>query len=296
MRIVRTVADLHAALAPHRAAGRTIGLVPTMGAFHLGHLSLMRAARAGCDAVVVSLFVNPTQFGDPRDLATYPRDEERDAALAAAEGVELLFAPPPAELYPDGFATTVHVAGLTEPLEGAHRPGHFDGVATVVVKLLNLVRPHVAYFGRKDAQQALVIRRAVEDLDLPVAIELRPTVREPDGLAMSSRNALLSPADRIRALSLYGALHAVEAAARDGQAPADALAAGRAELAAANLEPDYLEAVAADSLRPIEDFGAQDVLVLVAARLGGVRLIDNVLVPAVRRRAEAGRQAVECSA
>jgi pantoate--beta-alanine ligase len=297
MTTVRTVADLRAALAPHRRAGRTIGLVPTMGAFHDGHLSLMRAARERCDLVVVSLFVNPTQFAPGEDLAGYPRDEARDAARAAAEGVDLLFAPAPDEVYPEGLATTVRVAAeLTGTLEGAHRPGHFDGVATVVAKLLNMVQPDVALFGRKDAQQALVIRRLVRDLDLPVEIDVRPTVREPDGLAMSSRNAYLSPAERERALALSRALHAVEAAARDGLAPREALAAGRAELAAAGVEPDYLEAVAADTLRPADDFLAQDVLVAVAARIGRARLIDNVLVPAGDRTAEHGRQELECNA
>ncbi|MDQ6915851.1 MAG: pantoate--beta-alanine ligase [Actinomycetota bacterium] len=296
MRTVRTVADLRAALAPHRRAGRTIGLVPTMGAFHEGHLSLMRAARERCELVVVSLFVNPTQFGDQADLAGYPRDEDRDAALAAAEGVDLLFAPAPDEVYPDGFATTVHVAGLTETLEGAHRPGHFDGVATVVAKLLNMVQPDVAFFGRKDAQQALVIRRLVRDLDLPVEIDVRPTVREPDGLAMSSRNAHLLPGEREQALALSRALHAVEAAATDGLAPREALAAGRAELAAAGVEPDYLEVASAETLRPVDDFFLQDVLVAVAARIGPARLIDNVLVPAGDRRPQRGRPQLECNA
>jgi pantoate--beta-alanine ligase len=294
MRTVRTVADLRAALARD---GRTIALVPTMGAFHAGHLSLIRAARERCDVVVVSLFVNPTQFGPGEDLAGYPRDEARDAALAAAEGVAVLFAPPPEEVYPEGFATTVHVAAeLTDTLEGARRPGHFDGVATVVAKLLNIVQPDVAVFGRKDAQQALVIRRLVRDLDLPVEIDVRPTVREPDGLAMSSRNAYLSPAERERALALSRALHAVEAAASDGLAPREALAAGRAELAAAAVEPEYLEAVAADTLRPADDFFAHDVLVAVAARIGRARLIDNILVPAGDRAAEHGKKELECNA
>ena len=267
-----------------------------MGAFHEGHLSLIHAARERCDAVVVSLFVNPTQFGPGEDLAAYPRDEARDAALAAAGGVDLLFVPPVAEVYPDGFATTVHVAGLTETLEGERRPGHFDGVATVVLKLFNAVQPDIAFFGRKDAQQAAVIRRLVHDLDLPVEVDVRPTVRDADGLALSSRNAYLSPPERERALALPRALRAVERAAADGLAPREALAAARAELAAAGVEPEYLEAVSAQTLRPADDFFAQDVLVALAARVGRARLIDNVIVPAGDRRAEHGRQALECNA
>ncbi len=197
MRTVRTIGELRAALAPDRRAGRTIGLVPTMGAFHDGHLSLIRRAREQSDVVVVSLFVNPTQFNESSDLASYPRDEQRDAALAAEAGVDYLFAPPPEEIYPDGFATTVSVSRVTEQLEGAHRGhGHFDGVATVVAKLLNIVGPDVAYFGQKDAQQALMIRRLARDLNIPVRIETCPTRREADGLAMSSRNVLLSAAER----------------------------------------------------------------------------------------------------
>ena len=296
MKTVRTVEALRAELLPHRRAGRTIGLVPTMGAFHQGHLSLMRAARERCHVVVVSLFVNPTQFGAGEDLAAYPRNEERDAALATGEGVDVLFAPPAEEVYPDGFATTVRVDAVTETLEGERRPGHFDGVATVVTKLLNMAQPDVAFFGGKDAQQAVVIRRLVRELDLPVEIDVRPTVREPDGLAMSSRNAYLTPAERERALALPRALRAVERAAADGLAPADALAAGRAELAAAGVEAEYLEAVSATTLRPVDDFFAQDVLVAVAARIGRARLIDNTLVPAGDRGRDAGRQALECNA
>ena len=204
MRTVRTVAELRAALAPaRRDRARRIGLVPTMGAFHEGHLSLIRAARAECDVVVVSLFVNPTQFGPNEDLDAYPRDEAADAARAEELGVDLLFAPSAEEVYPDGFATTVAVRGLTEPLEGASRGAdHFHGVTTVVAKLLNMVGPDVAYFGQKDAQQLAVVRRMVRDLDLPVRIAALPTVREPDGLAMSSRNAYLDAAERERAVAL----------------------------------------------------------------------------------------------
>ena len=194
MRTIRTVAEMQEHSRAARANGRRIGLVPTMGAFHGGHESLMRAAREGSDEMVVSLFVNPAQFNDPRDLAAYPRDEQHDAAVAARLGADVLFAPPVETVYPDGFSTTVAVAGLSDVLEGAHRgPGHFAGVCTVVAKLFNMVAPDVAYFGQKDAQQVAVVGRMARDLDLPVQIEVLPTVREPDGLAMSSRNRRLSP-------------------------------------------------------------------------------------------------------
>ncbi|WP_198671611.1 pantoate--beta-alanine ligase, partial [Desertihabitans aurantiacus] len=202
MQTIRTVDELRAVLAGHRRAGRTIGLVPTMGALHEGHLALVRAAAAGADVVVMSLFVNPTQFNDAGDLAAYPRDETRDAELADGAGVDVLFAPAVEEVYPTGFATTISVGGVSERLEGAHRPGHFDGVALVVTKLFGMVRPDVAWFGQKDAQQVAVVRRVVADLDLGVRIETVPTVREPDGLALSSRNVRLGAEDRVRALAL----------------------------------------------------------------------------------------------
>ncbi|MGH3048605.1 MAG: pantoate--beta-alanine ligase, partial [Gaiellaceae bacterium] len=193
MRTLRTIAELEAALAQPRREGHRIGLVPTMGALHAGHRSLIRRARSECDEVVVSLFLNPTQFGEGTDLSSYPRDEARDAAIAAGERADCLFAPSVSEVYPDGFATTVSITGITAVLEGAHRGReHFDGVATVVCKLFNIVAPNVAYFGQKDAQQTLVIKRLVRDLNLPVEIEVCATVREPDGLALSSRNVLLS--------------------------------------------------------------------------------------------------------
>jgi pantoate--beta-alanine ligase len=195
LRTLRTVSELRDALSAPRRAGDSIGLVPTMGALHDGHLSLIRRARADCDVVVVSLFVNPAQFNDAGDLSSYPRDEARDAALAAEAGADVLFAPPAEEVYPSGFSTTVSVSGLTEVLEGAHRgKQHFDGVTTVVAKLFNMAGPEVAYFGQKDAQQALVIERMARDLDIPVRIEVCPTVREPDGLALSSRNVHLTDA------------------------------------------------------------------------------------------------------
>jgi pantoate--beta-alanine ligase len=284
MRTARTVSELRRNLTDARRAGRTIGLVPTMGAFHEGHLSLMRRAREACDVVVVSLFVNPAQFNDAADLDVYPRDEEHDAGLAAAQGVDYLFAPPVAEVYPDGFATSVAVRGLTDGLEGAHRGhGHFDGVTTVVSKLLNMVGPDVAYFGQKDAQQATVIRRLVGDLNFPVRIEVCPTVRARDGLALSSRNVLLSDTERTQAAALYRALQAVQAAVAAGEHdPETARAAGYAQLAEARIEPEYLAVVAADTLEPVTVVEG-DVLVAVAARVGSVRLIDNVPIAVVRR-------------
>jgi pantoate--beta-alanine ligase len=279
MRIVRTVSELRAALAEPRRTGAVIGLVPTMGAFHEGHLSLMRRARADCDLVVVSLFVNPTQFNQTQDLASYPRDEARDETLAAETGVDYVFAPTVEEVYPPGFATTVSVAGLTEVLEGAHRGrGHFDGVTTVVTKLLNMVMPDVAYFGQKDAQQALVIRRLVVDLDLPVRIDVAPTIREPDGLAMSSRNVRLSKADRARAASLHRALLSIDGAVTDGEDdPATVRDRALAELTAAEIDPEYLELVSAETLAPVTRIDGE-VLALVAAQVGPTRLIDNELI------------------
>src|ERR687886_1108249 len=200
MRTVRTIAEIRAHLARVRAQGRSVGLVPTMGAFHAGHHSLIRAARAAHDELVVSLFVNPAQFNEAADLAAYPRDEARDAAEAAALGVDVLFAPTVEEVYPPGFATTVRVEGLSDVLEGAERgPGHFAGVCTVVAKMLNMVTPDLAFFGQKDAQQVAVLRRMVRDLDMPVELVVMPTVREADGLALSSRNARLDAGERVRA-------------------------------------------------------------------------------------------------
>jgi pantoate--beta-alanine ligase len=278
MRTVRTVAELRAALA---GAGHPVGLVPTMGAFHDGHLSLIRRARADSATVVVSLFVNPAQFGPSDDLEAYPRDETRDAELANREGVDLLFAPPVEHVYPPGFDTTVEVGGLTETLEGdpAHRgAGHFRGVTTVVTKLFNMVRPDVAYFGQKDAQQALVIRKLVRDLDVPVRIEVCPTVREPDGLAMSSRNAYLDPVEREQAAALSRALGAARATVEAGRIEAAAvLAAARAELEEAEIEPEYLELRSAHDLSPVERVNGSTLLA-VAARVGRARLIDNTML------------------
>ena len=276
MRTLHTIAELRAALAQPRREGRRIGLVPTMGALHEGHLSLVRRARSECDEVVVSLFVNPTQFNDGADLANYPRDEERDAAIAAEQGVDYLFAPTVGEIYPDGFATTISIGGITEVLEGAHRGReHFEGVATVVSKLFNIVAPDVAYFGQKDAQQALVIRRLVRDLNLPVKIEICPTVREPDGVAMSSRNARLSPAERERATALNSALVTAQVLVAAGETDvAVLLAAARAELADPYVRVEYFQIVNPTTLEPLTSLDGP-ALALVAAWVGQIRLIDN---------------------
>jgi pantoate--beta-alanine ligase len=283
MKTIRSIPELRSALAAPRPAERVIGLVPTMGAFHEGHLSLIRRAVHECDEVVVSLFVNPAQFNETADLAAYPRDERRDAMLAERAGVDYLFAPPSEEIYPPGFATTVSVSGLTETLEGDHRGrAHFDGVTTVVTKLLNIVGPDIAYFGRKDAQQALVIRRLTTDLDLPVRIEICPIVREPDGLAMSSRNVLLSPGERARAVSLHRALRAIRAAVVAGERdPTVARATALNELASPDVELDYLEVVSPETLAPLERLDG-DALAVVAARVGATRLIDNEFIDGKR--------------
>jgi pantoate--beta-alanine ligase len=278
---LRTKAELRSALSDARRAGQTIGLVPTMGYLHEGHLSLIRAARAECDLVVMSLFVNPTQFGQGEDLGRYPRDEERDLELAGEAGADLVFAPGVGEVYAAGASTVVEVGGpLTNVLDGdrdRRGPEHFRGVTTVVAKLFNVVGPDVAYFGQKDAQQAVVIRRMVRDLDFPVRIEVMPTVREADGLAMSSRNAYLEPADRKRAVALSRALAAVERGARNGSL-AESLEAARRELAEAGIEPEYLEARDAETLEPVHALADRPVLVAVAARVGAARLIDNLLI------------------
>jgi pantoate--beta-alanine ligase len=250
VKTVRSIEEVRRALEPRPPV---VGLVPTMGALHAGHEALLAAARADCDVVVVSIFVNPAQFDDDADLAAYPRDEARDALLAEAAGADLLFAPSAEELYPPGFQTWVEVEELSSDLEGAHRPGHFRGVATVCLKLFNIVRPQLAYFGQKDAQQVAVIRRLVRDLDLDLTVRSIPTVRDADGLAVSSRNGRLSPAERELALTLPRAL-----ATRDVDA---------ARAALAGLEVDYVE---------VAEF---DPPVLAAAvRVGSTRLLDNVIL------------------
>lgn len=282
VKVLRSVRELRAALRSERAAGRGVGLVPTMGFFHDGHLSLMRRARAECDVVVVSLFVNPTQFAPSEDLASYPRDEARDLRLTGEQGIDYVFAPPVEEVYPAGFDTVVRVeGGLTTVLCGSpkHRgPEHFAGVTTVVTKLFNLVGPDVAYFGQKDAQQSLVIKKLVRDLDIPVRIEICPTVREPDGLAMSSRNAYLGAEDRFRALALSRGLRAAGQTVAAGTVDAEAvLAVAGHVLAAAEIEPEYLELRSVPDLAPVERVDAESLLA-VAARVGRTRLIDNVVL------------------
>ncbi len=277
--ITRTIAGLRTQLDEARRSGRSIGLVPTMGALHDGHLSLIAQARADHDVVVVSLFVNPTQFNDAGDLDAYPRGEARDAELAFAAGADVLFVPSLGEVYPDGFATTVAVSGpLTHTLEGAHRgSGHFDGVTTVVAKLLTMVAPDAAYFGQKDAQQLAVVRRMAADLNLRAQIVACPTVRDADGLALSSRNERLTDAQREQALSLSRALREVARAISAGELRdgASVSQAGLALLRAGGAEPEYFTAVDPATLTAVDDI-AGELLLVTAARVGDVRLIDNL--------------------
>lgn len=276
MQRVDTVASLRALLREHRANGETIGLVPTMGALHEGHLSLIRLAVERCDVVVMSLFVNPTQFSDPGDLAHYPRDAERDARLAEETGATVLFAPAVDEVYPDGFATTVTVGGVSERLEGEQRgAAHFAGVATVVSKLFSMVAPDEAFFGQKDAQQVAVVRQMARDLNHPVVVVVGPTVRERDGLAMSSRNVRLRPEDRARALSLSAALQAAkqrwDAGERD---PLVLTTTGVDVMAEHGVPPEYFDLVDPVTFEPAAP-DAGEALAVVAAQIGDVRLIDN---------------------
>jgi pantoate--beta-alanine ligase len=275
--LVRTVAALRAQVAAWRESGESVALVPTMGALHAGHLALVAHARECCPRVVASLFVNPTQFGPAEDFSRYPRDEAADAAKLADAGCDLLFAPGVAEMYPEGFATAVDAGPIAQILEGQFRPGHFTAVATIVTKLLLQAQPEVACFGEKDYQQLQVIRRIVRDLDIPVRIEGVPTVREADGLALSSRNAYLSPEERRIAPELHRALAAAgERVRRDGMAPAAAAAEGRAALLRAGFAKiDYLEVCDAESLTPLERLD-RPARVLAAAHLGRTRLIDNL--------------------
>jgi len=282
MTTIRTVEELRAALTSARRQGLTIGLVPTMGALHEGHLSLIRRAREQCDRVVVSLFVNPAQFNERSDLERYPRQEADDARLAAQAGADLLFAPSAEEVYPPGFVTSVEVLGISERLEGAARgAAHFRGVCTVVTKLLCMCQPDIAYFGHKDAQQVAVICRLVRDLNLPVRIETCPTVREPDGLAMSSRNALLGPDARERALALPVALRAAAELTGAGERSVEVLLRSASDaLARFDVEPEYLAIVDPDTFAPRDLLDRLDrpALLVLAARLGDVRLIDNALL------------------
>lgn len=277
MTVLDTPAEAHK-WAAEVCHSRRLALVPTMGALHGGHLELVRRARDLADAVAVSLFVNPTQFGPHEDFARYPRTPEEDRALLAAEGVEAVFAPRAEEVYPDGFRTIVEVEGLSDILEGAIRPGHFRGVATVVCKLLHIVPAHVAVFGQKDYQQLVVIRRMVRDLNMPVVVAAVATVREPDGLAMSSRNRYLSEPERRAGLALSRALGAAREAVRGGVAGQEALESAAWNVLDAEdlLVPDYAAVLDPDSLEPL-DRGWKRAVCLVAGRLGATRLIDNAV-------------------
>ncbi len=279
MQTIQTVEDLRAWVREQKAAGRTIGLVPTMGALHAGHLSLVRRAKAENDRVVVSIFVNPLQFGPGEDYTVYPRDLARDSELAAGAGADLIFAPSVDTMYPAGFCSAVTVEGLTAPLCGRSRPTHFRGVTTVVARLFNLVQPARAYFGQKDAQQAIVIRRMVRDLAFDLAVVVCPIVREPDGLAMSSRNAFLSPAERRSALVLSRSLFRAQALIAGGErSPDQVLGLLRREIGAEPLvQVDYIEILDGDSLTPVEKLRGK-VLIAVAAWVGRTRLIDNVML------------------
>ncbi len=276
MRTITTVAEMTAA---RDAMAGTVGLVPTMGFLHEGHLSLVRRARVDCDTVAASIFVNPTQFGPGEDLDRYPRDEERDLTLLRDEGTDFVFMPPSEEVYPAGFDDWIEVRGpIAERLEGDHRPGHFRGVATVVARLFRIVRPDRAYFGEKDAQQLRVIRRMTDELGLPVEIIGLPIVREPDGLAMSSRNAYLSADERARALALSGALAAAEQGFREGERDASRIrAAARRALDAAGVGVDYVSVADEKTLAELEIID-RPALLLLAARVGATRLIDNTLL------------------
>ncbi|MFM2042848.1 MAG: hypothetical protein RLY86_1424 [Pseudomonadota bacterium] len=278
--VVRTVADLRAVVAGWRGQGLRVALVPTMGALHDGHLALVRRGRERAGRVVASVFVNPTQFGPNEDFARYPRDEVGDAAKLAGAGCDLLFAPDVAAMYPPGFATSIDVGPVTTRWEGAFRPGHFNGVATVVTKLLLQCLPDVACFGEKDYQQLQTIRRLVRDLDIPVAIDGVPTVREADGLALSSRNAYLSAEQRAVAAGLNRVLRAIaDHLSRDPDAVAPALAQGGTDLLALGFTAvDYLALVDADSLEPLDRAGTNPARLIAVARLGGVRLLDNIPV------------------
>lgn len=278
---VTTVAEARRAVREARAFGATVGLVPTMGALHEGHLSLIRSARAETDIVVVSIFVNPAQFGPKEDLERYPRDLDGDRELCREAGADLIFAPTAGEMYPEGFCTWVEVEGLTAGLCGRSRPGHFRGVCTVVSKLFNICVPDRAYFGEKDAQQLAVIRRMVRDLDMPLTVVPCPTVREPDGLALSSRNARLTPEERAQAPALYRALSAARHLVAGGEREAARLdSAVRAILAEATLgEVDYVGIVSADDLEPVDTIDGECLIALAVRFDGsGTRLIDNIRV------------------
>jgi pantoate--beta-alanine ligase len=279
MLVLRTIADTRSACARIRLAGKTLGLVPTMGALHEGHLSLVRAAQATCDAVAVSIFVNPTQFGPKEDFASYPRNLEEDCQTLETAGVDLVFTPSVQEMYPSGASAFVEVAGLSERLDGASRPGHFRGVATVVAKLFNIFTPEHAFFGQKDAAQVAVLRKMVRDLRFPVQLDVCPTVREPDGLALSSRNRNLTGEQRRQALVLSRALLAVQQELQGGEHDSTKLLAAALHIFDGEpaVQVDYCRIVDPETLEDIPDV-RQGALVAVAARVGTTRLIDNLLL------------------
>ncbi|MGA2962295.1 MAG: pantoate--beta-alanine ligase [Candidatus Korobacteraceae bacterium] len=283
MRIFEQVSAMQQACRELRQTGTTLGFVPTMGALHAGHLSLVRAARAQCGAVAASIFVNPLQFGPKEDLARYPRSFEQDCRLLVSEGVDLLFAPTVEQMYPPGAVTVVHVEGLSEKLDGKSRPGHFRGVTTVVAKLFEIVRPQFAYFGQKDAAQLAVLRKMVRDLNIDVEIVACPTIREADGIAMSSRNVYLSPDERQQALCLFRALSRVQSLAAAGEHDAGKLICAARQIIAAEMaaEVDYAEIVDPDTLDPVNDL-KRGALVAIACTIGKTRLIDNILLPAIK--------------
>jgi pantoate--beta-alanine ligase len=281
MRIVTSIPDMHRIADAERAAGKRIGFVPTMGFLHAGHMSLLHAARARCSTVVMSIFVNPIQFGPAEDFARYPRDEARDLAMAEEHGCDIVFLPSREDMYPDGFETSVDLNRSTIPLEGESRPGHFRGVATVVAKLFNIVKPHMAVFGQKDAQQAIVIRRMTRDLNMDVEIVVAPIVREPDGLAMSSRNAYLSTEERTEALAISRSLRLAESMCaggiRDPQRIADTV--GDAIRSSGRVSVEYARLVDAETFEDAPAMaGDRPALLVVAARVGSTRLIDNTIL------------------
>ena len=280
MQIARTIAEMRAAVRALRSPRRAVGFVPTMGALHDGHRSLMRAARERCDVVAASIFVNPAQFGPNEDFSRYPRTFEADCRMLEAERVDILYAPTVEEMYPAGTSTVVRVEGISDRLDGVSRPGHFHGVATVVAKLFNIVQPDIAFFGQKDAAQVAVLRRMVRDLNMPLELAVCPTLRESDGLAMSSRNRYLSPEERQQSLVLSRALQAVESLAKNGEQNASRLLEAMQQVfrTQPTVRIDYLEVVDPATLLPVENTRL-GTLVAVAAYVGATRLIDNLLLP-----------------
>lgn len=280
MHIIHSAAEMQRHAKELRSAGKRISVVPTMGALHEGHLSLIRQARRVSDVVVTTIFVNPTQFGKGEDFSRYPRDLEKDRTLAEGAGADILFVPDANEMYPEGYATTVNVAGVAATLEGAFRPGHFAGVATIVLKLLHITKPHIAFFGQKDAQQVFIIRTMVKDLNLDVQIQVTPIVRDADGLALSSRNVYLQPDDRIRATALYRSLCHAETRVRAGERSSEVLKQGMMEiiLQSGPVQVDYIAFVDPVNFGEVATVTPPSVVVVLAARYGTTRLIDNMLI------------------